>query len=200
MSSSFFRNLLLNMTSENIKRQGVASDEEENRCPAIEALKEVKEIEAGKFSVELAEGWKDLLSKVGEDDPALLVIWEDVNVDATVAALNGAVQQGVAPPSWLNPVPITREGLKMSILQHVREYAGCGNETEIVGNALIGPNTFSEYTSLVAIFGLINAMPFFRNHAVCPIGRIHVIADRRARTTAVAAPIPAHPTAGQVFA
>ena len=167
-------------------------------CPAIEGLKEVKEIDGGKISIQLAKEWEHVVSKIGDDDPVALVIWDDDNVDSTVAALNGAVQQGAAPPSWLTTVPITRQDLKIAILDHVRTNA-CGNQTEVVGNALLGPNNLAEFTRIAQELGYIGSIPLFQNHAVGPIGRLFVIADRKAKTIAVPNPLSTNPIGAQVF-
>jgi hypothetical protein len=82
--------------------------------------------------------------------------------------------------------------LQAATLAHVQAHAGGGG---VVGNALIAPNTLIQYADCVAWFGYTGHEPFFMAHAVCPIGRHYVLADRRANTTAVAAPIPA-PLAG----
>ena len=193
------------MPSEDIKRQGVASDpnsNKRNRCSAIEALVDIETLAEGKICVVLAEGWENVLPQEGEDDPGALIMWEDDNVDSTVAAFNAAIPGGAVPPPWLN-VPITRQGLKVSILEHVRGLA-CGNETCVVGNSFIGPNTLSEFiTRVTQELGFIGFNQFFRNHAVCPIGHLYVLADGRANATAVANPLVAPPDGSegvQVFA
>ena len=131
------------------------------------------------------------MRKVGDDDPAALVIWDDDNVDFNVAAFSVAINRGAVLPPWL-AAPIARKGLKVSILQHVRGIA-CGNETEVVGNALIGPNTLVKFARITQLLHSISDIQLFCDHAVCPIGHLHVIADRRAKTTAFAAPLAAPP-------
>ena len=125
-------------------------------------------------------------------------MWEDDNVQATVAAFNAAISNnmGPAPPNWMNVaagVPITIPALKTAILAHVQASSGGGGG--VVGNAMIAPDTMSQYRSVGTQFFLIGIEPFSVNHAVCPIGRHYVLADRRANTTAVADPIDIPPVA-----
>jgi hypothetical protein len=131
-----------------------------------------------------------------EDDPACLIAWNDNNILATVNAFNVAIGNGAVPPGWLmgEGNPITIPGLKRVILSRVQEAAVAG---KIVGNCLIAPNDFQQYVDVVMNLKDVGYNPFFIAHAVCPIGRNFVLADRRHHTTAVAAPIiPPAPDVG----
>jgi hypothetical protein len=124
------------------------------------------------------------------------------SIAATVDAFNQALAAApvapdppvaAAPPGWLNggvAGVITIPSLKASIMAHVQAEGGGGG---VVGNALIAPNTIMQYKNCAASFSGIGCEPFFRQYAVCPIGRHYVLADRRTNTTGVADPIQAPP-------
>ena len=60
---------------------------------------------------------------------------------------------------------------------------------------LIDPNTIPSVKSQLGFVGTRRSAIIWRRpmDAVCPIGCLHIIADRRARTTAVADPVDAPP-------
>ena len=121
-------------------------------------------------------------------------MWDDGNLRATVTAFNNAIGGGVAPPAWMNVaagVAITVPALQAAILAHVQASAGGGGD--IVGNALIAPNTVPQYKDVQIHLYAIGVDPFFSTHAVVPIGRNYILADRRNNSTAVADPVPSPP-------
>ena len=168
---------------------------EKECCPASEALLKIERLGCDELRVILAEGWDHVLPQKGEDDPGSLIMWDDDNVEATVAAFNAAINLGAVPPYWMNVaagVPITTPALKTAILAHVQASSGGGG---VVGNAMIAPNTVPQYKNMASQFCFIGIEPFFRKHAVCPIGRNYILADRTHNTTAVADPIAIPPVA-----
>ena len=117
--------------------------------------------------------------------PGVLIMWD---VELTIAAFNAAIAGGAVPPPWLN-VPVggnhtfSCRGLKSSILQAL---SGGGAR---IGNSVIAPNTIQQYANVKTQLGFIGIDPFFRSHAVCPIGRNYILVDRGAGTTGVADPV-----------
>ena len=110
--------------------------------------------------------------------PGVLIMWD---VELTIAAFNAAIAGGAVPPPWLN-VPVggnhtfSCRGLKSSILQAL---SGGGAR---IGNSWITPNVKTQ-------LAFVGIDPFFRSHAVCPIGRNYILVDRGAGTTGVADPV-----------
>jgi hypothetical protein len=101
-------------------------------CAALEAIVGIKKLEDDKFELTMADRWKDVLPKKGEDDPGLLIMWDDDNIAATVTNFNGA--GGNAPP-FLGAPPFTIPGLKTALLTKMQVDCGGGG---VVGNSLIG--------------------------------------------------------------
>lgn len=156
---------------------------------ASEAIMTIEKLGEKKVRVVLADGWEHVLPRKGEDDPGSLIMWDDDNVDATVAAFNAALTAvplpAIPPPAWLNlgGNGVTAPALKASILAHVQTRGGGGR---VIGNALIAPNDITQFSNVKTVFSHIGFDAFFRAHAVCPIGYHYVLADRRVNTTAVA--------------
>jgi hypothetical protein len=145
--------------------------------------------DGGTVILTMAPGWEHVLPQTFEEDPACLIIWDDNNIAATVNAFNVAIGNGAVPPGWFNVAaghPITIPGLKNAILTLVQGVAGGGG---VVGNCMIAPNTIPQYTNVCMHFQNVGFNPFFIAHAVCPIGRNYILADRSQHTTAVADPI-----------
>jgi hypothetical protein len=173
---------------------------------------------AGNVVVTLATGYKGALNKVGEDDPALLIMWEDANVRQTVAAFNAAVLAAAnaggaagaasvpvpagtaAVPDWmaLQVGQYTEDILKHKILTHIKQKAGPG-AGDVIGNAVIAPNDFHGYVAMIQELYGVGTEPFFMAHAVCPIGRIYCLADKKHKTTAVHDPVHIPPYGVGVF-
>jgi hypothetical protein len=156
------------------------------------------------ITLTMAPGWEDVLPQTNDNDPGSLIMWDVDHCIATVKAFNIAIAKQAAnpnpneavPPEWLNmavgQAGITVAGLQAAVLAHVQVAAGGGG---VVGNALIAPNTMEEYCRVRECFLNIGYDPFFKAHAVCPIGRNYVLADCTKKTTAVASPI-VPPSAG----
>lgn len=70
---------------------------------ASEAILRMEELEEGKVRVILADGWNHVLPQTIEEDPGCLIIWDDNNINATVAAFNNALT--AAPSGSVPPVP-----------------------------------------------------------------------------------------------
>ncbi len=177
--------------SKNVKH---AKKSKNVKVAAEDAILAIERCDDGTVQLTLARGWKKVLPKKQEEDPASLILWDDDNLLATVEAFNAALlnPNGPAPPKWLNlgdDNQITIPALKAAILAHVQVAGGGGG---IVGNAVIAPNTFAQYCRIFVQFHDLGRDAFFVAHAVCPIGRNYKLADRRNNTTAVADPIPPH--------
>jgi hypothetical protein len=139
----------------------------------------------------MAPGWEHALPQTFEHDPGCLVMWDDENCVATVKAFNAAIANGEEPPAWLNVArdadgSITVSSLQKAILAHAQTSAGGGR---VVGNAMIASNTVQQYVRVCTILFALGMHPFFRDHAVCPIGRNFILADSHQKTTAVVSPI-----------
>jgi hypothetical protein len=181
----------------------------------IESLVEDAE---GNVVVTLGPGYKHVLSSVGENDPALLIMWDDVNVQQTIEAFNTAVAAatgtdpcgGTSEPGALvcPPVPdwmalpagatYNEDIVKQKILTYLKENGGHG-AGDVIGNALIAPNNFYDFVAMHETLCGIGTYPFFMAHAVCPIGRICCLADKKCKTTAVPAPVLVPPYGVGVF-
>jgi hypothetical protein len=167
-------------------------------CAAEDAVVAIRRTRDGKIKVTLAAGWRHVLPKTLDDDPAFLMVWNDDNILATVNAFNQALlnpNNGPAPPEWLHVGAgvghqITVPGLKTLILAYVQLRAASGG---VVGKCMIAPNSVSQYCRVCSAFCGVGMEPFFIAHAVCPIGRNYILADYRKRTTAEADPILAPP-------
>jgi hypothetical protein len=160
-------------------------------CAASEAIVAIKKLEDDKFELTMADGWKDVLPKKGEDDPGLLIMWDDDNIAATVTNFNGA--GGNAPP-FLGAPPFTIPGLKTALLTKMQVDGGGGG---VVGNSLIAPNSVKQYCNVRIVAERICSYPFFVAHAVTPIGRFYILEDRKVPATATRHDnIPPPPGAG----
>jgi hypothetical protein len=173
---------------------------------------------AGNVVITLATGYKGALNKVGEDDPALLIMWEDANVRLTVAAFNAAVLAAAnaggaagaasvpvpagtaAVPNWmaLQVGQYTEDIFKHKILTHIKQKAGHGTG-DVIGNALIAPNDLHGWGALLQELYGVGTEPFFMAHAVCPIGRIYCLADKKHKTSGVHDPVHIPPYGVGVF-
>ena len=138
------------------------------------------------------------LSRVGDDDPAALFVWDDDNCHAFVSHLN--VQPAALIPAWLGPLPITLAQLKRNLLTKINMDAGGGG---VVNLCLIAPNTFQQYANIKTMCGFLGVSSAFPLLATLPpfplpICRMYALADKAARTTGVADPVlvPAAPDRG----
>jgi hypothetical protein len=142
-------------------------------CPASDAILDIKKLQGGKVTLIMADGWENVLPKKGEDDPGVLIMWDDDNIAATVTNFNGA--GGNAPP-FLGGPPFTIPGLKTALLTKMLVDSGGGG---VVGNCLIAPNSVEQYGNVKSAGALIGDYPFFVAHAVTPIGRYYILKDRQ---------------------
>jgi hypothetical protein len=189
-----------------------------NTCRGNTMIESLVEDAEGNVVVTLGPGYKHVLSSVGENDPALLIMWDDVNVRQTVEAFNAAVAAatgtvpcgGTSEPGALvgPPVPdwmalpagstYNEDILKQKILTHIKQKTGHG-VGEVIGNALIAPNDFHGWCGLMQELSFVGTEPFFVTHAVCPIGRIYCLADEKHKTSAVPDPVHIPPYGVGVF-
>jgi hypothetical protein len=118
-----------------------------DKCDARDAVLKIKELSDSSVKVFLAAGWESILPQHGEDDPGLLVMWHQPNLELMVVNINNAGPAGgPAQPAWLAAVvPITEQQLKVAILKHLLDQAGGGG---VVGNCIIAPNSLIEYWRL----------------------------------------------------
>jgi hypothetical protein len=116
------------------------------------------------------------------NDPGVLIMWDKVNLQATVNSFNAAVgAPGVVAPAFLGAPPFTVPGLQMHLLQRMQTLGGGGG---IVGNALIAPNTVTAYKNVHGVARDLGFDPFIRAHAIVPIGHCYILADRLQANTA----------------
>jgi hypothetical protein len=159
----------------------------------------LEEDEDGNVVVTMAPGYEQVLANVGENDPALLIMWDDASVRQTVDAFNAAVaEDGAAVPPWM-ALPLGRlydeDTFKRKILTYAKQEAGNG-AGNVIANALIAPNDLGGFTRLYVILSFVGLDPFFIDHAVGPIGRIYCLSDDRRNTTAVHFPVQGPPPRG----
>lgn len=131
-----------------------------------------------------------VLKGITDDDPLLFVEWDASNLDATVAAINAAP---VAPPAWIGLAPLTAMQLQTAILHRVCTAGGGGG---VIGCSVIAPNTMTQYSKVQMHMGYLGLDPFLQAHAVCPVGRCFIVADRQSATRAVADPVHPPPAPG----
>jgi hypothetical protein len=112
--------------------------------------------------------------KKGEDDPGVLILWDDNNIAATVTNFNNGAG-GNAPP-FLGGPPFTIPGLKTALLTKMLVDSGGGG---VVGNCLVAPTSVEQYGNVKSAGALIGDYPFFVAHAVTPIGRYYILKDRQ---------------------
>ncbi len=62
----------------------------------------------------------------------------------------------------------------------------------VIGNQLIAPNSLMEFVNVFAQLHALHSEPFLQQlpAEMLPLGRHYVIADKKQKTTAVAAPCP----------
>jgi hypothetical protein len=141
-----------------------------------------------------APDYQHVLAKVGEDDPALLIMWGGANVRRTIAAFNAALAAGGAGPvvpQWMAPpagTPYDEDIFVHKILTHMKKNVGNGGG-RVIGNALIAPNDLHGWTGLIQELCIIGIDPFFIAHVVCSIGQVYCLADKKQKTTAVVSPV-----------
>ncbi len=181
----------------NKRTKKVRKSRNDDEVAAEDAIVAIKQNKDGTVTLTMAPGWKKVLPKTSQKDPGCLIMWDDDNILATVNAFNAAMlnpdPNGPAPPEWLHVGEgnqITIPALKRAILTRLQLEAGGGG---VVGNCLIAPNSYEEYCRIGHFCCYMAIIPFFVEHAVCPIGRNYVLAEGSKKTTAVASPIPPPP-------
>jgi hypothetical protein len=157
------------------------------RCDASDAILSIEEVEDGKLRLTMADGWDDVLPKKGEDDPGLLIMWNNNNMAATVQAANDA--EGEAP-EFFGDRPFSVEGTQLALLHHMHT-AGRGGG--VVGNCVIAPNDLDQYCNVRSIAFNLGSNPFLVANAVCPIGHFYVLANRKNPNTATPSMVPIPP-------
>jgi hypothetical protein len=172
------------------KKRSAAEEGEEVSCSLVN-------LPNGHVKVILASEYKDVLKRVGEDDPALLIAWDLLHVEHLVLRLNAAPP----PTPWLGitAFPIDANQLVAAIAGHVAAMGG-GN----IGNCLIAPNSIDQYSDVHTALHFVGQDPYIvqlHNQAALnlPIGRLYMIADRKAQSTGVPHPGMQPPNGVRLF-
>jgi len=139
--------------------------------------------------VSLSTHVQSVLSTVGDDDPAALLMWDVDNVNSAVEHLNNAAADNATAPVWLGggAFPITSSGFMQAIATRVGAQGG-----GVIGNALIAPNSIAQYAKVqISMFSLgqdplISTLPA----SVLPLARNFLMCDRKAQTTGTPDPVP----------
>jgi hypothetical protein len=118
----------------------------------------------GNVEVLLPPRFEHLLNGAGEDNPALLICWDDENFVV-----------------WNEYFPIDGHQLQAAFAGYVAAFGG-GN----VGNCLITPNTVYQYAQLYTMLSNIGLDPYIiqlHNTAPLnlPLARLFTLADRSAQ-------------------
>lgn len=90
-------------------------------------------------SITLPTKCDNILSIVGDDDPAIYIFWHDAALRNTVQVVNARDRPVSA--AWFRNVhyPITPAQLKQAIANHLRSFGG-----GLMGDGLIAPNTLEQ--------------------------------------------------------
>ena len=126
---------------------------------------------------------------LGTHAPQPSSVWNDDNCQAFVSQLN--LQPAALIPAWLGPLPITLAQLKRNLLTKINMDAGAGG---VVNSFLIAPNTFQQYANIKTMCVALGGSSMFPLLAVLPpfplpICRLYALANKSARTTAIADPV-----------
>ncbi|KAL3692588.1 hypothetical protein R1sor_006239 [Riccia sorocarpa] len=152
-------------------------------------------LENGNVKVHLPAELSQVLNKVGEDDPAVLVAWDHGNVHHTVNTINDH------PPELgflgIRHFPTTDSDFQGAIINHMAQYTG-GNNIE---DMLIAPNGLNEFPVVyfeLCTLGLNGYLKQLHDeHQLrLPLGRIFVLADNKEQTTAT--PLPGRTPLGGI--
>jgi hypothetical protein len=135
----------------------------------------------------------EALRKIGHDEPAVMLDWDIAALNNAVAHVNTMAAVGVQPavPAWITGgvYPMTAEGLQRDIAMYIAQPGG-----GLQGNALVAPNTLSQYANVHMKIAALMLYPFMV--ALCapancrPLARIFDIADHQNKTTGQANPPP----------
>jgi hypothetical protein len=151
---------------------------------------------AGHFVlVDLSTNVKNVLDKVGDDDPAALLVWDIDHVIEAVLHLNSHAGAGAVLPPWLggSPYPITSAAFMQCIVNRVGAVGG-----GVIGNALIAPNTYQQYAKVQTLMYAIGQDPVVSTLPpnVLPLARNFSMGDKKAKTTGEPDPVLAPPPPG----
>lgn len=132
----------------------------------------------------------EALSKVGDDDPAVLLDWDVGCLERAVQHVNAALPRPHLP-AWLHgQYPLTVLKVQQALM---RELAAAGSGSS-QGMCLLAPNSQEQYTMIC-----------FRIRSLCydafmaelcggperaPVAHIYVLADRKAQTQGVRYKVP----------
>jgi len=137
--------------------------------------------------VSLSTRVQRVLSKVGLDNPATLLVWDVDNVNFAVAYLNNAAADNATAPAWLDgDFPITSSGFMQAIATRVGALGG-----GVIGNTLIAPNSIAQYANVKASMLLLGLDPLVSTlpARVLPLARNFLMCDQQAQTTGTPDPV-----------
>jgi len=148
----------------------------------------VREVGKNLILYDLSEKAAAALSKIGDDDPAVMLRWTWANVIDAVAFLNNAFANGAAMPAWLGAFPTNEDEFTQSVAEYVGRVGG-----GTVGETLIAPNNLAQ---AFAVREQLVALAFDQTlmtlpAAVLPLARAYTIADRKLQTSAEPCPVQA---------
>jgi hypothetical protein len=178
-----------------------------SRCVDLEAKSDASPgVEVAEFRVErlpdgnvklvsLSPRVQRVLSTVGLDDPAALLVWDVINVNSAVAHLNNAAAANpdAAAPAWLGgrgAFPITSSEFVTAVATYVGARGG-----GVIGNALIAPNTYQQYANVQVFMFFLGQDPLVSSlpASVLPLALNFLMCDHMAQTTGTPDPVLAPP-------
>jgi hypothetical protein len=178
-----------------------------SRCVDLEAKSDDSQgVEVAEYSVQrLPDGNVKLeslstrvqlvLSNVGHNYPAALLMWNVDNVISAVEHLNNAAAADSMAPMWLGggAFPITPSGFMQAVATRVGAQGG-----GVIGNALIAPNSYQQYANVMTLMCLLGLDPLVSTLPahVLPLARNFSMGDRKARTTGAPDPVLVPPAPG----
>ena len=158
----------------------------------------VQRLPGGNVKLEsLSPRVQGVLSDVGLDDPAALLMWDVDNVSAAVVHLNNAAaaNANAMAPAWLGggAFPITPSGFMQAIATRVGAQGG-----GVIGNALIAPNSYQQYANVKTLMYALGQDPLVSTLPahVLPLARNFSMGDHMAQTTGAPDPMLAPPAPG----
>ena len=181
-----------------------------SRCVDLEAKSDASPgVEVAEFRVErlpdgnvklvsLSPRVQRVLSTVGLDDPAVLLVWDVNNVNSAVAHLNNAAAANpdAAAPAWLGgrgAFPITSSEFVTAVATYVGARGG-----GVIGNALIAPNSIQQYANVQVSMFFLGQDPLMSTLPanVLPLALNFLMCDHMAQTTGTPDPVLAPPPPG----
>jgi hypothetical protein len=121
------------------------------------------------------------LQNIGEDDPALILDWINVNVLGIVNALNANPPQ-LLPWLGINHFPITTDELTLAIVGYAAAFGGGS-----VGHVLFAPNDFRQFGKVMTALGHLCTDPVFVRVSQglnLPLAEVYSLGDKQNKTTA----------------